>query len=540
MHFEEPIALQDRALMSHGLEKRKRPRRSTDLKARIYHRPSRREGDTQARVLDFNRDGARIETLRSYSPGDWITLDLSPQKRTRLFQSKALRVRGQILHGRYQKNGRLGGFTYGVQFAQSTSAFMRFLVSRALPWVAALLIVAASLFIGLWKTENVKYFWYSPLLNTYSLLVSTYILSRFVLAVFYKPPERNGFEPTVTVAVVCKNEEASIFRTLQGIFQADYPAEKMQVLAVDDGSTDGTLAEMQRVQNSHSGLQIISFGKNRGKRHGMAEAARAATGEILIFVDSDSFIQPDAIHELVAGFADPDIGGVCGHANVENLHANLLTRMQEVRYFVAFRVVKSAESIFNAVTCCSGCLAAYRKSYLLEFLDEWLDQTFLGAKATFGDDRSLTNKMLRNWKVIYNSRAVCTTLVPETWKVFFRQQVRWKKSWIRESLLAMGFMWKRNPLVAFFFYVGVAFPLISPLVVGHALFFPLLKGQMISLQYIYGTSLMAALFGLVYLARFRNRIWIYGIAFSFFYMLVLVWQTYYAILTVRKNHWGTR
>jgi hyaluronan synthase len=176
----------------------------------------------------------------------------------------------------------------------------------------------------------------------------------------------------------------------------------------------------------------------------------------------------------------------------------------------------------------------------MEFLYVWLAQSFLGRPATFGDDRSLTNFMLRRWRVIYDSSAVCSTIVPPTMHQFFRQQLRWKKSWIRESLLASLFMWKRHPLAAFYFYLGVVFPLVSPAVVFIALVLPLLGVGEFSYLYIYGTALMALLYGLVYLVRHKSSLWFYGLVFSIFYMLVLVWQTYYALATVRRNHWGTR
>jgi hyaluronan synthase len=142
--------------------------------------------------------------------------------------------------------------------------------------------------------------------------------------------------------------------------------------------------------------------------------------------------------------------------------------------------------------------------------------------------------------VIYDGTAVCSTIVPSTMPVFFRQQLRWKKSWIRESLLASLFMWKRHPFAAFFFYLGVVFPLVSPAVVFTALVMPLLGFGEFSYLYIYGTTLMALLYGVVYLVRHKSRLWIYGLVFSIFYMTVLVWQTYYALATVRRNHWGTR
>jgi hyaluronan synthase len=272
----------------------------------------------------------------------------------------------------------------------------------------------------------------------------------------------------------------------------------------------------------------------------MAAGARLAKGEILVYVDSDSFVARDAFSQIVQDFRNPEVGAVCGHANVANANKNLLTKMQEVRYYVAFRVVKAAESLFSAVVCCSGCLAAYRRSCVMEILDEWENQAFLGVPATFGDDRSMTNYMLRQNRVVYNANAVCSTLVPERYVQFFKQQLRWKKSWVRETLIASCFMWKRHPIAAFFFYLGSLFPIISPLVVAKALVLPLATTSTISYLYIYGATLMAALYGLYYLGRVRKRLWWYGICFSFFYMTILVWQTYYALFAVRQNHWGTR
>jgi hyaluronan synthase len=176
----------------------------------------------------------------------------------------------------------------------------------------------------------------------------------------------------------------------------------------------------------------------------------------------------------------------------------------------------------------------------MEILDVWLYQRFLGRQATFGDDRSLTNFMLRRYRVIYHSEAVCSTLVPERYGVFFRQQLRWKKSWSRESLVASGFMWKRHPAAAFFFYLGVAFPIVAPLIVLNAMMLPLVGIGQFSHLYVYGVLLMSMIYSLIYLAHYRNGLWLYGVCFSLLYLLVLVWQTYYAFLTIRRNHWGTR
>lgn len=513
------------------------PRSNVELALR-YHKRHAESVSGRGSLSQWSAKGGRLETKHPLQVGDWVELDIRGRRPPRApARGLHARVIAPVSTATDATDGR---HAYGVRFATDLGSRLGYALYAIAPWAALLLFVLGTVNVVFLKTNNALYFWYNPLTNIYSILISTYILSRFALSHFYEAPPDRGYRPSVSVVIACKNEEDSIGRTIDCIFQSDYPREKLEVIAVNDGSTDGTLAEMRRVEKRYQNLTVIDFGRNLGKRHGMAAGARAAKGEILVYVDSDSFVRPNTIAHLVQDFARPEVGGVCGHAYVSNARRNLLTKMQDVRYYVAFRVVKAAESLFGTVACCSGCLAAYRRQYVMEILEEWLGQRFLGTVATFGDDRSLTNHMLRRYRVVYNANAVCSTIVPERYRQFFKQQLRWKKSWVRETFIASQFMWRRHPFAAFFFYLGAVFPIISPFVAFNALVVPMVSSGSMSYLYIYGATLMAAMYGLYYLARCRSRIWVYGIAFSFFYMFVLVWQTYYALLTVRRNHWGTR
>ena len=114
--------------------------------------------------------------------------------------------------------------------------------------------------------------------------------------------------------------------------------------------------------------------------------------------------------------------------------------------------MKAAEGVFDAVTCLSGPLACYKKEIVLENMEDWLNQKFLGHEATFGDDRSMTNFVLRKHRTSYQDSALCYTIVPNSHKVFLKQQMRWKRSWLRESLIASKFMWKKEPFAALTLY----------------------------------------------------------------------------------------
>jgi hyaluronan synthase len=286
----------------------------------------------------------------------------------------------------------------------------------------------------------------------------------------------------------------------------------------------------------------VAFERNRGKREAMAAGARAATGEILVYVDSDSFIRRDGIKKIVQGFVDPTVAAVAGHTEVANVAKNGLTRMQQARYYVAFRVMKAAESIFGTVTCCPGCFSAYRRECVMEVLDRWLNQRFLGVRATFGDDRSLTNMLLRKYRIIYSSDAVATTIVPERHRKFLKQQLRWKKSWFRETLIAATFMWKKPPIAAVAFYAQFLFPIVAPiLILRMCVWLPIVNDDFISpIVYLFGTVMIGMMFSAYYLFWKSDRNWIYGLYFTLYYMIFLIWQMPYALATQRNNGWGTR
>ena len=539
--------INDQALT--GTERRKSPRMPVNISL-LYSLTTifNSKAVMPLRLVKTSLSGAQGQSAEPLKIGQWLNLKLGngvyeegasylPPIFLKNAEIKAKVVRAIDVD--MDANGE-GQFTYDLVYAKGWKHTLQYWIYKFVPAIVCLLFMAGTINVLYLKSFNLYFFWYKPILNIYSLTISFYILSRFFLAIFYKPPEYVGYLPDISVIIACKNEEDSIRKTIDYVYRSDYPKASMKVIVINDGSTDGTLQEMQLAARIYPNLTIINFEKNLGKRHGMAAGARRAKGEVLVYIDSDSFVEKGALKKIVQGFADPSVGAVCGHANVSNAKKNMLTKMQQVRYFVAFRVLKASESLFWTVSCCSGCLAAYRRSYVMEILDTWLYQKFLGVQATFGDDRSLTNFMLRRYRVIYDSEAVCSTLVPSKYYVFFTQQLRWKKSWVRETLIACKFIWKRHPLAAFFFYMGAIFPIVAPFIVINALVLPLFVLNPISFLYIYGAFLMACLYSIVYLGYFRDGIWVYGVAFCFFYMLVLVWQTYYAILTVRQNHWGTR
>jgi hyaluronan synthase len=229
-----------------------------------------------------------------------------------------------------------------------------------------------------------------------------------------------------------------------------------------------------------------------------------------------------------------------GHTDVYNWDTNILTQMQALRYYISFKVYKSAESIFGNVTCCPGCCSAYRRVYLMEFIDEWLQQTFFGKPCTFGDDRSLTNFMIRKYKAAYSAEAKAFTVVPDTLSKYVKQQQRWKKSWMRETFIAATFIWRKHPAIVLFFYGYVFLSFAAPIVFLHAILWNPVINHILPWIYLSGLFLMLFLHGIYYHIHVRNRPWLFAVVSFWFYSVALMWQLPWALITIADTRWGTR
>ena len=375
----------------------------------------------------------------------------------------------------------------------------------------------------------------------YSLVVGTYVVSRFVLAACYRPPKNAGLEPTVAVIVPAFNAGEAVVRSIDAILALDYPQAKLEVVCVNDGSTDDTYELMvaAAARYPQGAVRCIDLGSNQGKRAAMAAGIRATSAEILVFVDSDSLPAPGAVRLLVQGFADPRNGAMAGLTYVRNDRANMLTKMQAARYYVSYQLLKSAESVFGAVACCSGCFSAYRRDAILPLLDDWEHQTWFGIECTYGDDRSLTNYVLRaGWRARYDSRAEAWTDAPDRYRKFFKQQLRWKKSWVREGPLLLGHLWRTRPAAFPSALAATMTGLLSPVVVlSHVLYAPL--HGVTPLIYGLGLYLVAMGYGLFYRALKADSLWLYAVVGTLFYVSFSP-QLLWAVARIKDGSWGTR
>ena len=214
--------------------------------------------------------------------------------------------------------------------------------------------------------------------------------------------------PTVTIIVPAYNEGKLVYETLLSIADSDFPAHKMQIISVDDGSKDDTWQWMLRAKETlGERLTIHQQPKNMGKRHALYYGFTTGSGEVFVTIDSDSIVKEDTLRNLLSPFAvNKKCGAVAGNVRVLNKENGIIPKMLNVSFVFSFEFVRSAQSAIGSVLCTPGALAAYRRDAVMNCLEDWMNQTFMGKPSDIGEDRAITNmifKKMRWYILIFQS-----------------------------------------------------------------------------------------------------------------------------------------
>jgi N-acetylglucosaminyltransferase len=311
----------------------------------------------------------------------------------------------------------------------------------------------------------------------------------------------DDYVPTVTVVIPLYNEASGIGETLRSVLAAEYPVDKLGVICVDDCSLDDSYARACEIEAVSGGrLVVLRNATNIGKRRSIIHAVRRSTSEIVVSVDSDVVIDPQAVRELVRRFTRADIAAVGGWVDVRNKHDNWLTRMQTVKYWYAYYAMRNIEWAFQRMLCLSGCLTAYRRSVLLELEPVLERRALFGVPIKYGEDRFLTRQIVKaGYSTTFTLAAHCRTYVPTTLAAYFSQQLRWRRSNVIDYVGGLSHVWRLHPLIALnyfgMFVVLGGYPIAVFRALASGRFLPALVGHLTVL----------ALFGLYY--RWRVRSW---------------------------------
>ena len=179
--------------------------------------------------------------------------------------------------------------------------------------------------------------------------------------------------PSISVIVPAHNEESTIEAKIISLIGADYPRELVEILIGSDGSSDKTEDIVQRFR--HEGVGLISFPRQHGKSAMQNGLVAAASGEILVFTDADSLVEPSALRRIVENFEDGRVGLVTGHAEYSNASETNVTKNESL-YLRYDTWLRERESELGTLAMASGSLFAIRRS-LWEPLDPALGDDFV-------------------------------------------------------------------------------------------------------------------------------------------------------------------
>lgn len=239
-----------------------------------------------------------------------------------------------------------------------------------------------------------------------------------------KLPALEGL-PRVTVVIPCHNEAAAIEQVVRTAARGDYP--NFDLLVVDDASTDGSREILVRLAREIPQLRVVLVEHNFGKAKALTFGALATPAEYLLTIDADALLEPDAIRWMVHDLErNPHVGAVTGNPRVLNRNT-LVSRVQVGEFSAIVGMIKRTQRLIGRVYTISGVCACFRRRAL--------DDVGYWSSDTVTEDVDVSWRLqLAGWTILYEPRAVCWILVPETLRGLWRQRLRWARGGI-EALL---------------------------------------------------------------------------------------------------------
>jgi len=355
--------------------------------------------------------------------------------------------------------------------------------------------------------------------------------------------------PSVSVIIPALNEGPLVGQAIRSVAASRYPTDRLEVIVVDDGSTDDTwyhiLAAARSVRDQVR-VTTLRLPENRGKREALCAGFARARGDVFVTVDSDSVLAPDALRNGVSPLVErPEVGCVAGCVRVLNPHESVITRFLKCTFSLSFRFVRAYQDGFSGVFCTPGALSIYRADVVRQVVDEWRTQQFLGLPATTGEDRAMTNLFLREgWLTAYQGNAVVQARMPATFAGMVRMFLRWARSNIRETVVLFRFLFtpfRRGSLVAFRFnmLLVLASMILPPLLIANSLVL-LATAEGYALKMLGVVLTHAVLMSAIYYRNERDRDWVWLFFYKFFWVVGVSWILPYALVTLRNTGWLTR
>ena len=269
--------------------------------------------------------------------------------------------------------------------------------------------------------------------------------------------------PYISVLIPMHNEQRVAEHILSALVYTDYPPDRIEIIAIDDHSEDGTRSIIEHFARIDARVQLLARENgSRGKAAALTDAIAIAKGDVLVVFDADYVPSRGLLRSLIAPFVDVEVGAVMGRVVPLNSSVNLITRLLDLERAAGYQVDQQARHNLRLIPQFGGTAGAFRKSAF---------HAVGGFSAdSLTEDTELTFRlMLAGWKIVYANRCECYEEVPETWPVRVRQIRRWANGHTECFVRFAGQMLTTPGLRAVERIDGVmllAIYLIAPLLVG--------------------------------------------------------------------------
>jgi biofilm PGA synthesis N-glycosyltransferase PgaC len=202
--------------------------------------------------------------------------------------------------------------------------------------------------------------------------------------------------PPISIVLVVRNEASVLQSKLKNLLDLNYPADRVEIIVVSDGSTDDTNRILSEFAG-HSRVQIILKEEPRGKAAGLNAAVEASHGEVVVFTDARQEIEADAVRLLLENFADPQVGCGSGELMLGDPNSGEATRGMGL-YWKIEKKVRQMESDWGSVVGATGALYAVRRSLLVQLPPETiLDDVYIPMHVLRQGSRVILDSRARVW-----------------------------------------------------------------------------------------------------------------------------------------------
>ncbi len=276
----------------------------------------------------------------------------------------------------------------------------------------------------------------------YPFVISVYWMAGGLLYLWLRtrhepPPDKPpalAHHPPVSILVPCHNESTQLDETFEALERVAYP--DFEVIAINDGSSDDTGARLDALALRMPRLRVVHLDTNQGKSTAMNTGALAARHELLVCIDGDALLDPHAVTWLVRRFqSDPAIGALTGNPRIRN-RATLLGRLQVGEFSSILGLIKRAQTVYGQLFTVSGVICAFRKRALHD-AGWW-------ARDALTDDVDVSWRIqLAGWRIVFEPKALCWILMPETLRGLWRQRLRWSEGGTSTMLKVWPALWRR-------------------------------------------------------------------------------------------------